>query len=120
MGFITNLLNGGIVGSIERIASEAIQTDMEDAEAKSLFIKTLDPNGMMRRQISNTVSVLYSLYIITMLTLIVLQFFGVGDSGGIAIAVDSIKELFAEITTAFIAIVGASFGVNGVNSYKEG
>ena len=52
MSWITSLFSSGVIGSIERIASEAIETDMESAEAKSLFIKTLDPNGMMRRELS--------------------------------------------------------------------
>jgi hypothetical protein len=47
MSFLTNLFSGGIVGSIERIASEALETNMESAEAKALFVKTLDPNGKM-------------------------------------------------------------------------
>lgn len=117
LNFLGSLFGSGIVGSVERIASEAIETEKETAEAKALFVKTLDPNGLMRRQISNTVSGLYSLYIITMLSLIVLQFFDVGGNN-ITIAVDSIKSLFQEITTAFVAIIGASFGVNGLNSYK--
>ena len=44
-GLITSIFTGGGVSAIERIASEAIETDMESAEAKSLMIKTLDPNG---------------------------------------------------------------------------
>ncbi len=118
-GLLKGIFTSGAVGAIERIASEAIETDKESAEAKSLFIKTLDPNGLMRRDISTIVSRLYATYIITMLVLIVLQFFGAGDPQSITTAVDSIKALFTDITTAFIAIIGASFGVNGLNAYRE-
>lgn len=118
LGFIGKLFSSGIIGSVERVAMEAIETDKESAEAKALFVKTLDPNGRMRGRISDTVCNLYALYIVTMLTLIVFQFFGVGDPDSIALAVEGIKSLFTDITTAFIAIIGASFGVNGLNSYK--
>jgi hypothetical protein len=52
MGWLTSLFSGGLVKSVENIASEWIETDMETAEAKSLMIKTLDPNGKMRRDLS--------------------------------------------------------------------
>ncbi len=52
MGIIASLFSGGVVSSVERIASEFIETDMESAEAKALMIKTLDPNGLMRRDLS--------------------------------------------------------------------
>lgn len=38
MGFFSKLFGSGIVGSIERIASEAIETDTESAEAKALLV----------------------------------------------------------------------------------
>ena len=119
IGLLKGIFSSGAVGAIERIASEAIETHKEEAEAKSLFVKTLDPNGLMRRQISKTVSGLYTIYVITMLALIVLQFFGVGDPESLGTAVDSVKSLFEDITLAFITIIGASFGVNGVNSYQK-
>ena len=71
LAVLGKIFTSGAIGSIERLASEAIETEKESAEAKALFIKTLDPNGMMRRQISATVSALYSIYILTMLILIV-------------------------------------------------
>jgi len=119
MSWFGKLLGGGFVKSLENVALEAIQTDGEKAEAKALFVKTLDPNGLMRRQISLTVSRLYGLYVIVMLVLIVAQFFGLGAGDNLDIAVTSIKGLFSDITQAFIVIVGASFGVNGVNSFKK-
>lgn len=115
---LKGIFSSGAVGAIERIASEAIETDKESAEAKSLFVKTLDPNGLMRRDISSTVRHLYAIYIIILLLLITLQYFGVGDPKSTSVAVESVKALFEDITTAFIAIVGASFGVNGINSYR--
>jgi len=45
----TDFFTGGAFKSIENIASEWIQTDLESAEADSLKIKALDPNGKMRR-----------------------------------------------------------------------
>lgn len=52
LGFLTNVFSSGVVGSVERLASEFIETDKESAEAKALWIKTLDPNGVMRRELS--------------------------------------------------------------------
>lgn len=118
MGFLTSLFTGGAVKSIENIATEWIDTAGEKAEASSLFVKTLDPNGMMRRQISETVSQMYVMYILIMMVLVVLQSFGWGDVNGVAMAIESLKDLFVPITTSFTAIIGASFGVNGMNSYK--
>ena len=43
----TDIFTGGIVKSVENLASEWIETDMETAEAKALMVKTLDPNGKM-------------------------------------------------------------------------
>ena len=48
INLIKGVFSGGGLKSIENIASEWIQTDMEKAEAKTLMLKTLDPNGMMR------------------------------------------------------------------------
>jgi hypothetical protein len=118
--FISKIFTGsGVIGSIERIASEAIETQKETAEAKSLFIKTLDPNGLMRRDISNRVGKLYTIYIVLAVVLLLARSFGVGDIKGVEHAIDSIVELFVPITTMFTAIVGASFGVNGINASKK-
>ena len=55
-GVIKSIFSGaGVVKSIENIASEWIETDMESAEAKVLMIKTLDANGKMRRDLSKDV-----------------------------------------------------------------
>jgi hypothetical protein len=120
-------LSGGVVGAVENIAKEWIDTDIEKAEASALMIKTLDPNGLMRRQISRTVSSLYVFYILLVLILVLVQSFGLSpmiENNGVKViavtlAIDSLKELFVPITTAFTAIVGASFGVNGMNSYRS-
>lgn len=117
-GFLSNLFGSGIVGSIERIASEAIETDMESAEAKSLFIKTLDPNGIMRRNLSNFACVAYGFYLLSTTILIFMHSFGVGDPTESQAAMDAMTELFLPITTAWGGIVGASFGVNATNSIK--
>ena len=118
MSIWSTLFGGGAVKSIEVIAKEWIETDIEQAEAKALMIKTLDPNGLMRRDIGSRVTDLYTLYLITTLILIGLEAFGLGGNQ-IAIATTKITDLFTPITTLFGAIVTASFGVSGVNSYKE-
>ena len=118
MGWFSKLLGGGVIGSIERIASEAIQTDMESAEAKSLFIKTLDPNGIMRRELSQFACKAYGFYLVCTVILIALHSFGFGNPEESKVAIEAMTELFMPITTAWGAIVGASFGVNATNSIK--
>lgn len=113
-----NLFGGSVVSSVEKIATEFIETDMEQAEAKALFVKTLDPNGLMRREISQKISSMYVFYVIITVILVILQSFGWGDTEGVNKAIDSLTSLFTPITAMFTAIVGASFGVNGINSFK--
>ena len=113
---LASIFTGGAIKSIENIASEWIETDMESAEAKVLMVKTLDPNGKMRRDLSTRVTDLYTLYILVTLSLLILESFGVGDQLGIAIATGKVTDLFAPITTLFGVIVSASFGVNYVNT----
>ena len=84
---ILSFFTGGGFKSIENIASEWIETDLESAEAKVLMVKTLDPNGLMRRDLSNKVSELYTLYIIVALLLLICEAFGLGDATAIATAV---------------------------------
>jgi uncharacterized membrane protein len=113
---IGSIFTGGAIKSLENIASEWIETDMESAEAKVLMVKTLDPNGKMRRDLSSRVTDLYTLYIIVTLILLILESFGVGDLVGIATATDKVTDLFSPITTLFGVIVSASFGVNYANT----
>ena len=119
MEFLTNLFTGGAVKSIENIAKEWIDTPEEKAKASTLMLKTLDPNGLMRRQISITVSRMYVMYILIMMILVMFQSFGIGDTSGIEKSIESLESLFVPITTSFTAIVGASFGVNGMNTFKN-
>ncbi len=119
MTWLKSLLGGGIVKSIENIALEFIETDKESAEAKALMIKTLDPNGAMRRDISKTVSRLYSMYIVLAVVLLLMVSFDVGNTKGMETALDSVVELFVPITAMFSAIVSASFGVNISNNFKK-
>ena len=117
-GLIKSFFSGSAVKSVESIAKEWIETDMEQAEAKTLMIKTLDPNGLMRRDMSKRVTDLYTLYLIIALLLLTLEFLGVkGES--VPIATAKITELFGPITTLFGVILTASFGVNSLNSYKD-
>lgn len=109
---------GAVVDPLTKVASEWIETGTEKAEAKAIMIKALDPNGKMRRDISRATIRLYSTYIYTMLVLLLAQSFNVGDPQQISLAIKNMVELFIPITTAFTAIVGASFGINGINSSK--
>lgn len=118
LSFFKELFSSGIVGSVERIASEFIQTDMESAEAKALFVKTLDPNGKMRRDLSRFASGSYGFYLVATTALIFMHSFGIGDPLESKNAIDAMTGLFLPITTAWGSIVTASFGVNGVNSFK--
>ena len=117
MGFFS-LFGGDVVKSVEKIATEFIETDMETAEAKSLMVKTLDPNGLMRRDISMKVSNMYIIYVLITMVLVIMQSFDWGDTVGVTTAITSLTNLFIPITTMFTAIVGASFGVNGLNASK--
>jgi hypothetical protein len=118
MDFLANLFSGGIVSSVERIASEFIETDMESAEAKSLMIKTLDPNGKMRRDLSRFACRAYGFYLVSMVGLGFMVAFGIGNTEGAKEAMTMLVELFLPITASWGAIVSASFGVNATNSVK--
>jgi len=118
-GAIANIFTGGAIKSIENIASEWIETDLESAEAKVLMVKTLDPNGKMRRDLSRRVTALYTLYIIVALILLICESFGLGNANQIAVATSKVTELFFPITTLFGVIVSASFGVNLANTAKS-
>ncbi len=119
LSFLGSLFSGGAMSAIERIASEAIETNMESAEAKSLFVKTLDPNGKMRRDLSRFASLSYGFFLVATTILIFMHSFGVGDPVESKAAIDAMTELFLPITTAWGAIVTASFGVNGINANKS-
>lgn len=110
---------GGAVKSIESIASEWIQTDLEQAEAKTLMIKTLDPNGKMRRDLSRRVAALYTYYLILASLFWLAEAFGLGPMNGdvlaVALAAEKLGQGFEPITLLFGAIVTASFGVNYAN-----
>jgi len=119
LGFISKIFGSGVIGSVERIASEVIETEKESAEAKALFIKTLDPNGIMRRELSRFACIAYAFYLISMTILNAMYFFGLGDPVAAKEASIAMTDLFLPITTAWGGIVGASFGVNATNSIKN-
>lgn len=119
IGFIKGLFGSGIVGSIERIASEAIETDKETAEAKALWIKTLDPNGIMRRELSRFACTAYGFYLLVTSVLVLVHAFGIGEAEQSKQAIEAMTGLFVPITTAWGTIVTASFGVNATNSIKS-
>ena len=130
IGLLTSLFSGGLIGSLERTASEFIETNTEKAEAQTILIKALDPNGKMRRDLSRFACWAYGFYLVMTTVLIFLSTWGVG--GELCNAVDDavvclsradvaagrMTELFVPITASWAGIVSASFGVNGVNSYK--
>ncbi len=118
IAFFKGLFGSGVMGSIERIALEAIETDKEEAEAKSLFVKTLDPNGAMRRGLSKFASLAYGFYLVSTTVLIFMHSFSLGDPTQSKEAIEAMTGLFLPITTAWGTIVGASFGVNGLNVAK--
>lgn len=118
LNFFKNLFGSGIVGSIERIASEAIETDMETAEAKALWIKTLDPNGIMRRELSRFACGAYGFYLAVTSILALVHAFDIGAADQSKEAIDAMTGLFLPITSAWGTIVAASFGVNATNSIK--
>jgi hypothetical protein len=115
---VWDFLTGGVVNSVEKVATEWIETDMEQAEAKSLFVKTLDPNGKMRRDLSRFASKAYGFYLLMTTVLIFMQAFGLGDTEGAREASKMMTDLFTPITASWATIVTASFGVNGVNASK--
>ncbi len=117
MGFFDFGLDTAIK-SVENIATEWIQTDKETAEAKSLFVKTLDPNGKMRRDISKFTSQAYGFYLVATVGFIGMTAFDIGDVEGAKIASAQMTDLFLPITTAWGGIVSASFGTNIMNAHK--
>lgn len=120
---IANFLTGGGMSSIENIASEWIETSKEEAEAKSIMIKTLDPNGLMRREISRKILFLYTLYMFLMCFLLGVEFFNFVPEGTsieqMGAATSKLVELFLPVTGMVTGIVGASFGINYTNT-KQG
>lgn len=116
---LVSIFTGGGLGAIERIASEVIETDKESAEAKALWIKTLDPNGKMRRDLSKFASKAYGFYLVATTILIFLHSFEIGDASNSKEAIDAMTDLFMPITTAWGTIVTASFGVNATNVIKN-
>tara|TARA_R100000935_G_C2775228_1_gene139361 strand:- start:41 stop:406 length:366 start_codon:yes stop_codon:yes gene_type:complete len=118
MSWISSLIGGGVIKSVEKLASEWIQTDMESAEAKSLMIKTLDPNGKMRRDLSRFACRAYGFYLIAMVGLSFMVAFSFGDVEGASEAANMLSGLFLPITTSWAAIVSASFGVQASNVIK--
>jgi hypothetical protein len=126
MSFLASLFGGGAMKAVTDIATEWIDTDKETAEAKALFVKTLDPNGNMRRQLSIFASRAYGFYLGATVLLIFMSVWGIGGETCVAevcqtnadVAASRMTELFLPITGSWAAIVSASFGVNGVNSFK--
>lgn len=123
--------SGGTMQTVENIATEWIETDLEKAEAKTVMIKALDPNGAMRRELSRDVTQLYKIYVVSVLVLLFLEFIVnliglntelVLDGAMVAISATTgkVTDLFVPITSLFGVIVTASFGVNYANVKSNG
>jgi hypothetical protein len=119
LGFLKGIFSSGVMGSIERIATEAIETEKETAEAKALFVKTLDPNGIMRRELSRFASFAYGFYLVITVLLVISHSYGFGEPDNSQAAMEALTDLFGPITVSWTTIVGASFGVNGLNVFKS-
>lgn len=113
-----SFLTGGVTDTITEVAKEWIQTDIESAEAKAIMVKTMDPNGKMRRDLSRFASTAYGFYLVSTTVLIFVHAYGIGDSVSSKDSMDAMTSLFTPITTAWAAMVSASFGVNATNSMK--
>ena len=123
-GIIKFFTGDSTMSTVESIATEWIETDLEKAEAKTVMIKALDPNGAMRRQLSSDVTQMYKVYLITMLLLITIEFICAFanidvNTDALQLATDKLIELFVPITSLFGVIVTASFGVNYANIKNE-
>lgn len=112
-----------VVSSVERIASEWIETDKESAEAKAIYLKALDPNGAMRLEITRRVLSLYTFYVVVMVLLLSFEFMNFVPSGTTTLqmekATSKLIDLFVPITSMAGVIVSASFGVNWQNSKND-
>ena len=120
LAFFSSLFSSGIVGSIEKVALEAITTDKESAEAKTIMLKALDPNGKMRRDLSRFASRAYGFYLASTTILVFMHAFGFGEAAASKEAMEAMAELFLPITASWASIVAASFGVNATNTVKGG
>ena len=130
MSWLKSIFSGDPFKSIENIASEWIQTDLESAEADALKIKALDPNGKMRRDQSKNVGSMYRFYLISTAVMILLELIYCVNMGelltkdnyvlvALSNATSKMTELFIPITTLYGAIVTTSFGVNYANTKQN-
>ena len=130
MSWLKSIFSGDPFKSIENIASEWIQTDLESAEADALKIKALDPNGKMRRDQSKNVGSMYRFYLISTAVMILLELIYCVNMGelltkdnyvlvALSNATSKMTDLFIPITTLYGAIVTASFGVNYANTKQN-
>ena len=125
-----DIFTGGLGTAITGIANELIDTPLEKAQAQVLKIKAMDPNGAMRRGLSVFACRAYGFYLVTTVVLIFMSVWGVGGEtctttgeviacqANADLAAARMTDLFTPITASWAGIVSASFGVNGMNSYK--
>jgi hypothetical protein len=129
-----DIFTGGLGTGLASIANELIDTPLEKAQAQVLKLKAMDPNGAMRRGLSVFACRAYGFYLVTTVILIFMSVWGVGGETCTTVLVGEIEtatcqaradiaaarmtDLFTPITASWAGIVSASFGVNGMNSYK--
>ncbi|NPA69343.1 MAG: hypothetical protein GXO26_00905 [Crenarchaeota archaeon] len=118
-GFVGSLFSGGKDSTLSTIATEMIDTVKEEAEAKSMVLKAIDPNGQMRLEISRKVTNMYIFFVFIMLVIITSSALHIGDTIITEEFVHAINTLFETISYAFIAIITASFSVHWSNNLKE-
>lgn len=109
----------GLGKVVSEVSKEWIDTPLEKAQAFTLKLKTLDPNGIMRRELARFASISYAYYLFVTSILVLMLAFGVGDIEGAKLAVKHMTELFLPITASWTTIVSASFGVNVSNNWKD-
>lgn len=103
-------------GILGKISDKFLETNKDKLDAKSNFLKTIDPNGTMRVAITYGVFRLFTYQTIVLTSLIILNI--PFNSVRILEAISSLVELYKPVATAFGLIVSASFCVNMMNSYK--
>lgn len=116
----------GLGKVVSNVANELIDTDQEKAEAsktlaeaKSMGLKTIDPNGQMRRELARFASIAFGFYLVNCVILSYMVAFGIGDTIGAETALTSLTDLFMPVLGSWTAIVSASFGVNVSNNWKD-
>jgi hypothetical protein len=109
----------GLGKVVSNVATEIIETDMDKAEARSVGIKAIDPNGQMRRELARFASIAFGFYLLNCVFLGYMVAFDLGNTEGAKEALSFMGELFLPVLGSWTGIVSASFGVNITNNWKD-